>query len=223
MMSKSDPLPITLPPNPPVKKGGYVLSFFIGLSLLLTLAGALFYFFVAKPAMSAMSPVDRLAEALKNVTNEEVSIDGSSVTLARSEMRELAVVERKVQSMLKYETKWMGSDKMIIVKGEFLVKAGFDLTEFEGFELEGEKVIGEWPDAKVLSVELVPGSFETFYTKNGVLNKLTDEDRDGVNNLLQKQAREDAELRSDILESAERVITTRLEDLGGGLYDLGPK
>ncbi|MDB4419058.1 hypothetical protein N9291_00470 [bacterium] len=160
----SDPVSTDFFPTPlRAKKGSCVLSFFIGLSLLLTVGGALFYFFIARPAMSAMSPVDRLAEALKNVTNEEVSIDGSSVTLARSEMRELAVVERKVQSMVKYETKWLGSDKMIIVKGEFLVKAGFDLTEFEGFELEGEKVVGEWPDAKVLSVELLKS--ETFYAK----------------------------------------------------------
>lgn len=214
----SDSEPSTAPAS--TRKGSCILSFFIGLSLLLTVGGALFYFFVARPAMS---PVDRLAEALRNITNEEIAINGSSVTLARSEMRELAVVERKVQSMVKYETKWMGSDKMIIVKGEFLVKAGFDLTEFEGFELEGEKVIGEWPDAKILSVELEPDSFKTFYSKNGVLNKLTDADRDAVNNLLQKQAREDAELRSDILKSAERVIKTRLEDLGGGLYELSPK
>ena len=203
------------------KKRSYVLPFFIGLSLILTVASALLYFFVVKPAMSAMSPVDRLAEALRNVTNEEVSVHGSSVTLARAEMRELAVVERKVQSMVKYETKWLGSDKMIIVQGEFLVKAGFDLTEFEGFELEGQKVVGEWPEAKVLSVELLKS--ETFYAKNGVLNKLTDDDRDAVNNILQKQAREDAEVRSDILESAKRLITTRLEDLGGGLYEVNPK
>ncbi|MDB4419059.1 hypothetical protein N9291_00475 [bacterium] len=56
-----------------------------------------------------------------------------------------------------------------------------------------------------------------------MLNKLTEDDRDAVNNLLQNQAREDAELRSDILKSAERVINTRLEDLGGGLYMLSPK
>lgn len=208
----------------PRQKNSCLLPFFIGLSLLLTGVGTLFYFLVAQPAMQAMqamSPVNRLAEALKTITNTEVSVHGSSVTLARAEMRELAVVERKVESLIKYETQWLGSDKMIIVKGEFLVKAGFDLTEFEGFELEGEQVVGEWPEAKVLSVELLKS--ETFYAKNGVLNKLTDDDRDAVNNLLQKQAREDAEVRSDILESAKRVLETRLRDLGGGLYEISQK
>ena len=214
----------SLPENPtpaPANKGGCILSFFVGLSLLLVVGGGLFYFLVARPAMAAMSPVDRLAEALKNVTDHEVTVNGSSITLARAEMRELAVVERRVQSMVKYETKWLGSDKMIIVKGDFLVKAGFDLTEFDGFELEGDKVIGQWPKAKVLSVEQL--DYDIFFSKNGVVNKLSEQDYEAVSKLLQKQAREDAELHSDILQSAERVIQTRLDDLSGGTYEWQPK
>ncbi|MEN8736986.1 MAG: DUF4230 domain-containing protein [Akkermansiaceae bacterium] len=208
--------------SPPLqKKPSRVLSFFIGLSLLLAVGAGALYFLVARPAMQAMSPVARLVEALENITDHEVSVNGSSITLARAEMRELAVVERRVQSMVKYETKWLGSDKMIIVKGDFLVKAGFDLTEFEGFELEGERVVGQWPDAKVLSVEQL--DYDIFFSKNGVVNKLSENDYEAVSNLLQKQAREDAELRSDILESAERVIRTRLDDLSGGLYEWEPK
>lgn len=208
--------------SPPLqKKPSRVLSFFIGLSLLLAVGAGALYFLVARPAMQAMSPVARLVEALENITDHEVSVNGSSITLARAEMRELAVVERRVQSLVKYETKWLGSDKMIIVKGDFLVKAGFDLTEFEGFELEGEKVVGQWPDAKVLSVEQL--DYDIFFSKNGVVNKLSENDYEAVSNLLQKQAREDAELRSDILESAERVIRTRLDDLSGGLYEWEPK
>ncbi|MFW2386617.1 MAG: DUF4230 domain-containing protein, partial [Akkermansiaceae bacterium] len=184
--------------SPPLqKKPSRVLSFFIGLSLLLAVGAGALYFLVARPAMQAMSPVARLVEALENITDHEVSVNGSSITLARAEMRELAVVERRVQSLVKYETKWLGSDKMIIVKGDFLVKAGFDLTEFEGFELEGERVVGQWPDAKVLSVEQL--DYDIFFSKNGVVNKLSENDYEAVSNLLQKQAREDAELRSDIL------------------------
>jgi len=201
-------------PDPPARRGGgRVLAFFIGLSILVVSSVIAFYHFIGKPALS---PMDRLAEALHQVTDNEVTVSGNSVTLARAEMRELAVVERKVQSMVKYETKWMGSDKTIIVKGDFLVKAGFDLTEFEGFELEGEQVIGAWPPAKVLSVEQL--DYEIFFSRNGVVNKLNQSDFENVSNLLQKQARQDAVEHSDILQDAERVIRTRLEDLGGGAY-----
>lgn len=111
--------------SPPLqKKPSRVLSFFIGLSLLLAVGAGALYFLVARPAMQAMSPVARLVEALENVTDHKVSVNGSSITLARVEMRELAVVERRVQSMVKYETKWLGSDKMIIVKGGFSREGG---------------------------------------------------------------------------------------------------
>ncbi|MEJ6561250.1 MAG: DUF4230 domain-containing protein [Akkermansiaceae bacterium] len=205
-------------PDPaPRRKGNRILAFFIGLTILAVCGMAAFYYFIGKPALS---PMDRLAEALRNVTENDVTVSGNSVTLARAEMRELAVVERKVQSMVKYETKWMGSDKMIIVKGDFLVKAGFDLTEFDGFELEGEKVVGTWPSAKVLSVEQF--DYEVFFSKNGVINKLSQGDFENVSNLLQKQARTDAVEHSDILQDAERVIRTRLEDLSGGTYQWEP-
>ena len=202
---------------PKRRRGSRILAFFGGLTVLLVGGMAAFYYFVGKPAMS---PVDRLAEALRNVTDSEVTVSGSSVTLARAEMRELAVVERKVQSMVKYETKWLGSDKMLIVKGDFLIKAGFDLTGFEGFELEGDKVVGEWPKAKVLSVEQL--DYEIFFFKSGVVNKVSEEDIQKVTNLLQEQARIDAEEHSDILESAERVIQRRLEDLSQGAYEWQP-
>ncbi len=210
--------PETLPAPTPGRKGSRILAFFIGLTILIVGGFAAFYYFIGKPAMS---PLDRLSEALRNVTENEVTVSGNSVTLARAEMRELAVVERKVQSMVKYETKWMGSDKMIIVKGDFLVKAGFDLTEFDGFELEGDQVVGTWPAAKVLSVEQL--NYEIFFSKNGVVNKLNDTDRELVSNLLQKQARADAIEHSDILKDAERVIRTRLDDLSGGTYQWTPK
>ena len=208
----------TSPQPTPPKRGSRILAFFMGLTILTVCGIAAFYYFIGKPAMS---PMERLAEALSNVTENEVTVSGNSVTLARAEMRELAVVERKVQSMVKYETKWLGSDKMIIVKGDFLVKAGFDLTEFNGFELEGEKVVGAWPEAKVLSVEQL--DYEVFFSKSGMVNKLSDADFEIVSNLLQKQAREDAEEHSDILQDAERVIRTRLEDLSGGAYQWDPK
>jgi len=191
-----------------ITRGSRTFSFFIGLTILLVGVIAALYFFIGKPALS---PVEQLAKALQQVTNQQVTIEGHTVTLARNSIRELAVVERHVQSMVKYETQWMGSDKLIIVQGDFLVKAGFDLSEFEGFELRGEQVIGTWPKAKILSLEQL--DYRIFYSQNGVVNKLQDQDYETVTNLLQKQARQDAEDRSDILEDAEGLIKRRLHDL----------
>ena len=207
-------------PNPPKvaqapRRGGRTLAFFIGLTLFALGLMAGFHYFVARPALS---PVERFAAALGAITQEKVEVSGQSVTIERGETRELAVVQRKVQSMVKYETKWMNSDKLLIVQGDFLVKAGFDLADFQDFELKGNEVVGEWPRAKVLSVEQL--DHRIFFSKNGVVNKIQESDYEAVANLLQKQARQDALEKSDILEDAERVLQRRLNDLSGGAFQL---
>ncbi len=205
------------PPTPPARRGSRTLAFFCGITLLLVSLMAGFYYFFTKPAMT---PVERFADALGKITQEKVTVNGMSVTLESGETRELAVVQRKVQSMVKYETRWMNSDKMIIVQGDFLVKAGFDLSEFQKFELEGSAVVGQWPQAKILSVEQL--DHRIFFSQNGMVNKIQESDYEAVFNLLQKQAREDAIERSDILDEAQRVLSRRLSDLGAGTFHVIP-
>ncbi len=198
----------------PPKRGSRILAFFIGLSLLTVVGFGCFHYFITKPAVS---PVHRLADALKSITQENVRIDGSTVNLEQIETRELAVVERTSQTIVKFHTKWLGSDKLLIVKGDFIVKAGFDLTGFEGFEVKGNQVIGQWPQAKILSVEMT--EYEIYYSKNGIINRLEGDDHERAVNLLRKQALEDAINKSDICEEAERIIHRRLQDLGGEDFD----
>lgn len=195
--------------------GGRILAFFFGLSFLIAVCAAAFYFFVAKPAMS---PLDKIANALGTVTNTKVKVSGHSVVLEKAETRELAVIQRKTQSIVKYETVWFFSGKKIIVKGDFLVKAGFDLTEFEGFELEGGKVVGDWPKAQVLSVELL--DYEVIHSQGGVINRLQGKDYEAVVMLLKNQARQDAEESGEMLRDAEEVVRQRLEDISGQKVDL---
>lgn len=81
-------------------------KYFLGLVILATLAMAAFHFFIEK---SMSPPVDKLVGALGLVTNSEVKIDGFSLTLASEETRELIVVKRETQSVVKYESSWLGS------------------------------------------------------------------------------------------------------------------
>jgi len=57
------------------------------------------------------------------------------------------------------------------------------------------------------------------FSSSGVVNRITDADREHVVNLLMQQARIDAVQNSDILNEAERIIQTRLEDLTDGEVD----
>lgn len=190
-----------------------IFRYFAGFVILGVAGLAAFHFFVTKPIQD-MLPIDKLAKALSTVTNAEVKTDGYTLTLDSMETRELVVVKRRVQTVVKYESSLLGSKKIFIVKGNFQVKAGFNLTEFGGFELKGNEAVGEWPAARVLGVELL--DYETFFTSSGMVNRITERDREYVVNRLQAQARLDAIQNSDILEEAERIIRTRLEDLTDG-------
>lgn len=158
-----------------------------------------------------MSPVAKVAEALKSVTQRETVIDGHTVTLSSTEARELIVVKRRTKSMIEYKSTWLGSEKRVVIVGEFVVKAGFKLDAFEGFEVRGQEVVGEWPEPRVLSVDLQ--DMDIFFSKSGLLNKLSKEDYERATNQLIREARRDAILKSGILEEADHIVKTRLEDL----------
>lgn len=186
--------------------------------VLLSIAGmAAFHFFIAKPIGKIGSPIEKLSSALGAVTNEKVNVDGYSITLESSETRELIVVKRRIQTVTKLESKWLNSKKVFIVKGDFEVKAGFDLSEFEGFELVGNKAVGEWPKARLLGVNLL--DYETFFSSSGTVNRISEKDREHAVNMLHQQARIDSIKNGDILEEAERIIRTRLKDLTDGDVD----
>ena len=188
-------------------KAASIFALFVGLSLLIVAGFASFHYFVAKPAVE---PVHRLAGALSGVFGTEVKVSGSTAVLEKSEIGELALVQRKTQAITKFETKWLGSSKLLIVRGDFLVKAGFDLSEGGQWGILEGKVNGPLPEAKVLSVEPI-GDFEIYYAESGTLNRLSPEDHASAFNYLKKQARLDAE-SSDVCEEAEKALIRRIND-----------
>lgn len=206
------------------RSGGAIHRYFKYFTILVILgiAGmAAFHFFIAKPIREMGSPVDKLARALGSVADSEVKVDGYTLTLGSRETRELVVVERKTQTVVKYESTWLGSKKVFILKGDFEVKAGFDLSEFEGFELKGKEAVGTWPEPRLLGVSLL--NYDVFFSSNGALNRLNEKDREHATNMLHQQARIDAIQNSDILQEAERIIRTRLEDLTDGEVEFPKK
>ena len=84
-------------------------KYFAGLVILVIAAMAAFHFFIGKPLGSMNSPVDKLARALGSVTNSEVKVDGYTLTLESAETRELIVVKRRTQTVVKFESSWLGS------------------------------------------------------------------------------------------------------------------
>lgn len=193
-----------------------IWAFFGGITLLaavgIILGFASFYFMVSK---AASAPVDKLAQVLSTVFSTDVKVSGSTAVLEKSEIGELAVVQRKTQAIVKYETSWMGSNNILILRGDFLVKAGFDLSEGGNWGILDGKINGKVPEGKVLSVEMI-GDLEIYHSDNGMINRLKPEDHASAFNYLKNQARRDAE-RSDIGREAEQVLLRRINDRMNGL------
>ena len=78
-----------------------IWAFFCGITLLMVAGFACFYFMVSR---AASAPVDKLAQALSTVLGSEVTVRGSTAVLEKSEIGELALVQRKTQAIVKYET-----------------------------------------------------------------------------------------------------------------------
>jgi hypothetical protein len=141
-----------------------------------------------------------------------VTIKGDSVVLEKSAVAELAVCQRKTQIVMKYETHWLNSKKVLVVRGDFIAKAGFKLDpEFRFTVKQPEREVEvELPKPKILSVSFQ--NYEVLFSSDGLVNKLQPQDQETVINEMLAKARNDAE-KSDLTQEAMQQIEQRLRDL----------
>jgi hypothetical protein len=147
-----------------------------------------------------------------------VTIKGDSVVLEKSAVAELAVCQRKTQVVMKYESQWLNSSKVLVVRGDFIIKAGFDLKQEFRFTVSQpeREVVVELPRPKILSVEFQ--SYEVLYSSDGVINKIQPQDQERVVNEMLAKARADAE-KSDITAEATEQVERRVRDLLQGTLE----
>jgi hypothetical protein len=125
----------------------------------------------------------------------EVVIHQTVVHAQSTSTTELALLQKETRHDYEWSHRWMGSMKMVRVKGNYQAKAGFDLREKFVIKLGSSprEVSVELPPARLLSIEQVgPLQFEG---ESGLWNRLSDEDRQAALN----QAKES--VRAEILAS----------------------
>ena len=189
------------------------LSFFLGLAAVIV-AGAFAVWFVAiRPAeKAAVGLRNAVADAFRNITGQKVTMHANTVTVEKSNIAELSLVQRKTQTVIKFESDFIGSRKTLILRGDFIVKAGFDLSK--PFTASVDEATGEvkadLPPAKITSVELK--DYEVFFSDDGLINKLRTE-RPGTGHTKHDHAGAHRCRESDIKQEAEEQVTRRLRDL----------
>ncbi len=213
-------------PAPVIKKSGgiwkAIAAFFAGLSIMLAVGGVIGYFAIKgvgdAASGGAKAFMDTVAGAFSNLTGKKVEVQGNSIYLPPEDIEELALVEQEGESFVRRRTKLAGDSAVLILKGTFRAKAGFDLADGNYSVTANEanqSVDVKFPPAKILSVEME--KYEVYHLKDGFINKITEEDHEEAVRQLIRQARDDFEL-GNLRREAENRLRERLEDyfLGTG-------
>lgn len=184
-------------------------------TLVILAGGFVAWLLLIRPVEKAAGGLrEAVASALQRITGQQVAIHSNTVTLQKANISELNLVQRRTQTITKLETTAFGSKATLILRGDFIVKAGFDLEK--PFSIQVDEATGEvkadFPPAKITSVELK--NYEVFFSDSGLLNKITPELHGLATQQMLAQARLDAE-KSDIKADAEAQLHTRLRDLLG--------
>jgi len=188
-----------------------VLAKYVGIALILLVLIWGVSKLVLRPASDLLQRADNAFARVFNLA-PQTTIKADSVVLEKSSIAELAVVARKTSTLVKHETTWLGSTKILIVRGDFIAKAGFDLNQAFRMQIDqaNRHVIVDLPKPKVLSVEFK--HHEILFSSPGIINKLGPEDHEAVMRAMYSKAREDAE-KSDLTEEAIQQVNIRLHDL----------
>ena len=103
---------------------------------------------------------------------------------------ELAVVSRETQVEREFEHEWLGSTKRMRLRGTYLVRAGFDLTQPFSVKVDGRGIQTILPPPRILSVD--SKDIEVTVFENGLWNKISPAELEGELRALPVLARQKA-------------------------------
>jgi hypothetical protein len=199
-----------------------------GVFLLLVVAAILIFF--SKGETDARAVAKRTAEAFKQRLGftPSVSVNGLTIIEQTLPILELASVQQTIFREYKWTHSFLGSTKTLALRGEFLVKAGFDLKEEFLLNIDEvqvapntsakQRVSMRLPEAKILSLEMK--NYNVVADESGWWNKITLEDRSNAVNALQTDARtaaEQAGIQEKAMATIQQQITNILSDKGGAI------
>jgi len=157
-------------------------------------------------------------EAVKSVLHVTPTVAVSSyiATQKTSDILELATVSKGFPIEYSFTHTFMGSTKSLKLRGDYTVKAGFDLREKFSLQVgeAGDIVFADFPGPKILSVQM--NRYAVLEDQDGWWNVLTPRDREDAVNAMNALARKSA-LEMGVLPEAKAAVTKRLLEYGGRL------
>jgi hypothetical protein len=210
------------PPPSPRRKDRLISPILLGFAVILAVAAAAFYFVVFRgPAVlvdKGMETAERSYDLARKLAKDvvkalqiqpQVTIGSEVVYEQTKGILELATVERRFAQSYTWEESWLGSTKRIELKGTFVAKAGYDMTQpfVVNISPDGKEVRARVPPPKILSMELL--TERVLQDEGGFWNTLNSADRENAGNELLKLARANVE-KSNLKTEAEAELLKRL-------------
>lgn len=203
----------------------FTLAFTACLILLLA-AGALTvrYIFVDLPAEVARRTTNHLVETARSVANEvsqalqvrpRVTVGRRTVVEQQSEVLKLVTLEKTVTEHRRLDETWLHSTKTLEVECDFVIQAGFDLTQPFVIDVAGDgtDLHVTLPPARILGVGVRDVRFVR--DEDGFWNKLTPVDREAALRELRDEVEKNAR-SSDLPRNARAIAEKRLTELLSG-------
>lgn len=179
------------------------------LVLALVIAAGLAWFLYHRHVKEAMHQVAReLATTFQQrfQTTPQVTYSSHVVVEEKKPLLEVAVVERNLAVDYKMESSWLMSEKELHLRGEFKVKAGFNLRQ-GGMRIEipgnGRAVRITIPRPRVLSVEML--NVEMLEEKMGWWNRIQPHEREMALRQMRAEAKLQA-IQAGVLEESKDEV-----------------
>jgi Protein of unknown function (DUF4230) len=159
---------------------------------------------------TAQGAIDLVRQVL-NIT-PEVTISTYVAYQKTSNIFELASVSKQFPIEYNYENTTLGSTKRLVLRGDYTVKAGFDLHDRFTIQVDEKtrRVRADFPAPKILSVQ--QNKYRVIEDSSGYWNRLSQQDQEAAVNQMNDKARA-AALELKALDDAKASLRRQLLDL----------
>jgi Protein of unknown function (DUF4230) len=177
----------------------------------LTLCVAFLLHMVRREAGKTAQGAIELVRQVLNIT-PEVTISTYVTYQRTSNIFELASVSKEFPIDYDYENTTLGSTKHLHLRGQYTVKAGFDLRDRFTVQIDekSHRVRAEFPAPKILSVQ--QNNYKVVEDTSGWWNLLTQQDQEAAVNQMNNRARA-AAMEMKVLDEAKASLRRQLLDL----------
>lgn len=214
---KPTPKAVTTNANPAMSASSKAPARAFALAIVIAAVTAAAYFMLVKAPRDAANKLHEMAREIVREIDDVIHfrprITSEGVTLLKESaaINELSTTQRTFDCTHTWESTWLGSRKLIELKGSFTAKAGYDLSQPFSIDIakDGKTIRAHMPPAKIHSVEQL--KVEVLKDEDGLWNKKSTAEREQAMNDLLRKARTSIE-KSDILEQADQAFMSQLEE-----------